>query len=84
MTDDVKKAPTKVSFAMEANAKINRLIDWVIENSPDKEHPLAHSDFADVREQFYKIACGIDMLETEPEPSEGGAQYVNVTPAPWP
>ncbi len=78
------KAPTKVSFAMEVNAKINNLIDWVIENSPEKEHPLSYSDFADVREQFNKVACGLDSLQNEPEPSEGGAQYVNVTPAPWP
>ena len=76
--------PTKTSFAMEVNAKINHLVDWVVENSPDKEHPLSYSDFAQVREEFNKIACGLGSSKNEPEPSEGGAQYVSVTPAPWP
>lgn len=78
------KAPIKVGFAMEVNAKINHLIEWIVENSPEKEHPLSFSDFAQVREEFNKVACGLDSLKNEPEPSEGGAQYVSVTPAPWP
>lgn len=78
------KAPEKLSFALEVNSKINELIAWVIDNSPNKETPLSGADFAEVRENFRKIACGIDAQKLEPEPSEGGAQYVNVTPAPWP
>ncbi len=80
----MSQAPTKVSFAKEVNAKLDHLIDWVIENSPEKAHPLTYSDFAEVRDQLNKVTCGFDPLKNEPEPSEGGAQYVNVTPAPWP
>lgn len=78
------KAPEKVAFAMEVNGKLNELIAWVIEHSPNKDDHLRNEDFADVCLSFRKIACGIDAQKTEPEPSEGGAQYVSVTPAPWP
>lgn len=78
------KAPEKLAFAMEVNSKINELVEWVIENNPDKDSILHKEDFAGVHAEFRKIACGIDAQKTEPEPSEGGAQYVSVTPAPWP
>lgn len=80
----MSKAPEKVAFAMEVNSKLNELIEWIIENTPNKEHTLHKDDFVDVQEEFRKIACGIDAQTLEPEPSEGGAQYVSVTPAPWP
>ena len=78
------KASEKLAFALEVNNKIHELIEWVIENTPNKESPLHKDDFLEVQENFRKIACGIDAQKTEPEPSEGGAQYVSVTPAPWP
>lgn len=78
------KAPEKVAFALEVNSKINALIEWIIENNPNKETLLHKEDFAEAQEELRKIACGIDAQSTEPEPSEGGAQYVSVTPAPWP
>ena len=80
----MSNAPEKVAFAIEVNSKINALIEWVIDNNPNKEYSLNKDAFADVQEEFRKIACGIDTQATEPEPSEGGAQYVSVTPAPWP
>jgi hypothetical protein len=78
------KALTKIGFEMEMNAKLNQLIDWAIEHSPKDTHHLSYSDFAEVRDQFNKVACGLTPLKNEPEPEEGGAQYINVTPAPWP
>lgn len=78
------EAPEKVAFALEVNSKLNALIEWVIENNPNIELAIHKGDFAAAQEEFRKIACGIDAQSTEPEPSEGGAQYVNVTPAPWP
>lgn len=78
------EAPDKVAFAMEVNSKFNELVAWVIEHSPDNKKHLNGEDFAELREGFCKISCGFDAQTLEPEPSEGGAQYVNVTPAPWP
>ncbi|HCS64297.1 MAG TPA: hypothetical protein DIW64_09570 [Cellvibrio sp.] len=80
----MSKAPEKVAFAMEVNSKLNELIEWIIENTPNKKHTLHKDDFVEVQEEFRKIACGLDAQTLEPEPSEGGAQYVSVTPAPWP
>lgn len=80
----MEQAPEKLAFAMEVNSKINELIEWVRENTPNKESPPEKDDFVEVQERFCKIACGIDAQSTEPEPEDGGAQYVNVTPAPWP
>lgn len=78
------QAPDKVAFAIEVNGKFNELVVWVLDHSPDRERHLSGEDFAELRESFRRIACGIDAQAMEPEPSEGGAQYVNVTPAPWP
>lgn len=78
------KAPEKLAFALDVNNRINELIEWIIDNSPDKDLHLCKSDFAELREKFRKVACGIGAQKMEPEPSECGAQYVNVTPAPWP
>ena len=78
------KAPEKLAFAIEVNSKINELIEWIIDNTPNKELSLHKDDFAEVQEEFRRIACGNDAQTAEPEPSEGGAQYVSVTPAPWP
>lgn len=80
----MSKAPEKVAFAIEVNSKLNALIEWIIESTPNKEHTLHKDDFLDVQEEFRKIACGLDAQTLEPEPSEGGAQYLSVTAAPWP
>jgi hypothetical protein len=82
--DMMPKAPEKIAFAVEVSNKLNELIEWVIENTPNKEISLHKDDFAEVHKDFRKIACGIDAQAMEPEPEDGGAQYVNVTPAPWP
>lgn len=78
------EAPDKVAFAIEVNSKFNELVVWVLDHAPNTEKRLSGDDFTELRENFRKIACGIDAQTMEPEPSEGGAQYVNVTPAPWP
>ncbi len=80
----MQQSPEKIAFAVEVNSKFNELIDWVIENTPNKELPLHRDDFAEIQESFRKIACGIDAQAMEPEPEDGGAQYISVTPAPWP
>jgi len=78
------KAQQQLAFMTAVDSKMNELIEWVIDNRPNKDHELHHEDFSEAREKFRTIACALDPQQTEPEPSEGGAQYVNVTPAPWP
>jgi hypothetical protein len=73
----------KTGFELECEKKCDELIAWAVSNS-EKTQGLAASDFSEIRENFCRIATSNKMPSTEPEPSEGGAQYVNVTPAPWP
>ena len=73
------------SFQFELERKLDELITWAIANSPEKSPSLSRGDFAEACNMFSRVCViGNDCLEREPEPSEGGAQYVNVTPAPWP
>lgn len=73
------------NFQFELEHKLDELITWILANSPEKSSPLINTDFADVRTSLYKVlAISNDPFLREPEPSEGGAQYVNVTAAPWP
>lgn len=73
------------NFQFELEHKLGELITWIIANSPEKSSPLTNTDFADVRSSLYKVlAISDDPFSREPEPSEGGAQYVSVTAAPWP
>lgn len=78
------EAPEKVAFAIEVNQRFNDLVAWVAEHASTEGVTLEGDEFAAVREEFCRIACGIHGQAVEPEPSEGGAQYVSVTPAPWP
>jgi hypothetical protein len=72
-------------FAREVQRKLDELIAWIVENSPDKTHALARSDFLDARQSICCIASGTTNIQhIEPEPAEGGAQYINDNPAPWP
>lgn len=75
----------ELSYAQQLELKLNDLIDWAIANQPHKLSKLSRDDFNEVCDQFCTIAKGGgSLLEQEPEPSEGGAQYINDNPAPWP
>ncbi|GGY70100.1 hypothetical protein GCM10011613_13130 [Cellvibrio zantedeschiae] len=73
-------------FAREVQRRVDDLIAWIVENSPDKEHQLSISNFRDVRQTLFGLATnGSNVLQhIEPEPEQGGAQYINDNPAPWP
>ena len=86
MSDSSEK---KSSFAQDFERRLDELITWAVANSPNQFAPLTGKDFSDARDKLRKIAIdGGDPFRrreaAEPEPSEGGAQYVNVTPTPWP
>lgn len=74
----------KAIYAREIARRLDALIDWAIENAPVEEPALSSKDFYDVRKSFLIIASKGHPLYHEPEPAEGGAQYIPVTPAPWP
>ena len=76
---------TELSYAQQLEQQLDAIIDWSISNQPHKLSKLSRDDFNEVRSEFCRIAKGGGSdLEQEPEPAEGGAQYINDNPAPWP
>jgi len=72
-------------FAREVQRKLDELINWIVENNPAKSNNLLPSDFSEARQSIYQTATGnSDLHHIEPEPEDGGAQYINDNPAPWP
>jgi hypothetical protein len=72
-------------FAREVQRRLDELIDWIVKNSPDKKDTVTRRDFLDTRKSMCSIASGdINLNHIEPEPADGGAQYINDNPAPWP
>lgn len=72
-------------FAREVQRKLDELIGWIVENVPDKKNALSRSDFLEARQSICCIASGVTNIQhIEPEPADGGAQYINDNPAPWP
>jgi hypothetical protein len=75
----------KTEFSMALDQKLDELIAWSIKNTSAKDADLRFSDFTRLRKEFHKLATGnLHATEPEPEPEEGGAQYINDNPAPWP
>ena len=65
-------------FVGELWQRFEQLQAWAVENWPDKEHPLSSADFVESRKEI------LGLRHSEPEPEQGGAQYVDLNPAPWP
>ncbi|RZT09919.1 hypothetical protein SAMN05216319_1635 [Duganella sp. CF402] len=65
-------------FTSELWQRFEQLQAWAEENWPDKEHPLSSADFTASRKEI------LALRRQEPEPEQGGAQYVDMNPAPWP
>jgi len=78
-------------FIGELWQRFEQLQAWAVENWPDKEHPLTSADFVESRKEILGLrnpeqapGGGPGRLLSEPEPEQGGAQYVDLNPAPWP
>ncbi len=66
--------------------RFEALQQWAIDNWPDREHPLSSADFVAARKEILTLgdARRAPPLRLVPEPAEGGPQYEETTPAPWP
>jgi len=72
-------------FIDELWRRYEEVQQWAIENWPDRERPLSASDFVAARKEILALGtAGSGARQRTPEPAEGGPQYVDVTPAPWP
>ena len=75
----------KAIFAREVQRRLDELFGWIVDNVPDKKNVLSLKDFLEARQTICKIASDdTNIQHIEPEPEDGGAQYINDNPAPWP
>ncbi|CAN5199183.1 hypothetical protein BH11PSE11_BH11PSE11_25990 [soil metagenome] len=72
-------------FKLELESKFNDFAQWAIDHWPDKNRPLSSTDFAHCRLALADIIQGANPPDNRNlDPAQGGEQYVNVAPAPWP
>ncbi|KQV86277.1 hypothetical protein ASD15_29860 [Massilia sp. Root351] len=77
-------------FINEVWQRFEEVQNWAIANWPDRGRPLSSSDFVEARKEILALGLTGDARldhpaqAGEPEPEQGGAQYIEVTPAPWP
>ena len=73
------------AYIAEVWRRFEEVQQWAIEHWPDAAHPISSSDFVEARKEI--LALGQKRgggQRREAEPADGGAQYVDVTPTPWP
>jgi hypothetical protein len=78
---------TSSDYANELQRRFGDVVRWAMENWPDQSRPLSEVEFAIARKEMEKIADLAQRgaaADSGAEPSEGGAQYVNMNPTPWP
>ncbi len=76
-------------FVAELWRRFEALQEWAVTHWPDKHNPLSSADFVEARKEILSLRSPAGSLnqpaqQNEAEPEQGGAQYVDVTPAPWP
>ena len=76
-------------FIAELWRRYEALQEWAVSHWPDQQHPLSSADFVETRKEILSLRSPAGSLnqpsqKDEAEPEQGGAQYVDVTPAPWP
>ena len=76
-------------FIAELWRRFEALQEWAVSHWPDQQHPLSSADFVETRKEILSLRSPAGSLnqpsqQDEAEPEQGGAQYVDVTPAPWP
>lgn len=73
-------------YAKEMARKFEDFIQWSLSNWPDKNFPLLASDFAASRREIAGILGDklCDDGSGTAKSDSSYAQYVDITPAPWP
>lgn len=75
----------KEQFAADLEQRFQDLMQWAVSSWPDAERPISLADFEDAQKAVHAIARRVRYPGGEAlSPSEGGAQFVNVAPTPWP
>ncbi|MGK5081012.1 hypothetical protein [Janthinobacterium sp. HLX7-2] len=77
------------AFIGELWQRFETLQEWAVSHWPDQKNPLSSADFVEARKEILSLRSPAGPLNQPAtrdaaEPADGGAQYVDVTPAPWP
>ncbi|MEG0885540.1 MAG: hypothetical protein RSF79_14140 [Janthinobacterium sp.] len=94
VSEAMEKTPEQLEearreFVAELWRRFEALQEWAVSHWPDQQHPLSSADFVESRKEILSLRSPTGSLtqpaqQNEAEPEQGGAQYVDVTPAPWP
>jgi hypothetical protein len=88
INDDARR-----QFVSELWQRYEQLQKWAEENWPDAEHPLSSADFVETRKEILGLRnpaqapggrAPVAQQSDGREPEQGGAQYEDVNPTPWP
>ncbi len=71
-------------YAAEVTRRFEEFTQWSIAHWPNKSAPLQQSDFGAARKELAAILGEQLSAPSADSPSEGGPQYVNMNPTPWP
>ncbi|UQV44603.1 hypothetical protein KIV45_22795 [Janthinobacterium lividum] len=76
-------------FIAELWRRFETLQEWAVSHWPDQHHPLSSADFVEARKEILSLRSPAGSLHQPTsrdaaEPEQGGVQYQDVTPAPWP
>lgn len=72
-------------FISELWQRFEQLQAWAVENWPDKQRPLSSADFVESRREILGLRNPAHApLRQAAEPEQGGPQYIDDNPAPWP
>ncbi|WP_353056202.1 hypothetical protein [Janthinobacterium sp. JC611] len=94
MSVAIEKSPeqqeeARREFVAELWRRFETLQEWAVSHWPDQQHPLSSADFVESRKEILSLRSPAGSLSQPAtrdaaEPEQGGVQYVDVTPAPWP
>ena len=94
ISEAIEKTPeqleeTRREFVAELWRRFEALQEWAVSHWPDQHNPLSSADFVEARKEILSLRSPAGSLNqpvqrNEAEPEQGGAQYQDVTPAPWP
>jgi hypothetical protein len=94
ISEAIEKTPEQLEearreFVAELWRRFEALQEWAVSHWPDQHNPLSSADFVEARKEILSLRSPAGSLNqpvqrNEAEPEQGGAQYVDVTPAPWP
>ena len=82
---DIEQNRETREFVNELERRFQEVQDWAIAHWPHADRPLTPANFVEARKEI--LAMGqmtSEINRREPEPADGGAQYVSTAPAPWP